>query len=499
MRRRTFVGFGAAAVNGVIHAQARPERPHLLMLMADQHRGDCLGADGHAVVRTPNLDRLASEGIRFTGAYSSTPSCTPARAGLLTGLSPWNHGMLGYARVARQYPFEKPRALAEAGYYTTAIGKNHYTPQRNPHGYHQVLLDESGRTENPEFRSDYRAWFYSQAPSFNPDETGIGWNDYRGKPYALPEHLHPTKWTGDTAVHFLETYKRKEPFYLKVSFARPHSPYDPPERLFGRYRDSAIPKAAAGNWAERYRPRSDNSNDIWHGDMGEQTVRQSRAGYYGSVRFIDEQIGRILEALGKRGWLENTLILYFSDHGDMTGDQHLWRKCYAYEPSARIPFLMRWPQGLVSARRGQVARGPVELRDVLPTLLDAAQAPTQRRLDGASLLDYVRKQGAGWREWIDLEHAACYSPRNQWTSLSDARWKYIYHAYDGEEQLFHLEKDPQELRDLAGDTAHGDTLRLWRSRMLRHLEVRGEPFVKGGRLGVRTERTVHSPHYPDKV
>ncbi|MCC6589972.1 MAG: arylsulfatase [Bryobacterales bacterium] len=470
------------------------------MLMADQHRGDCLGVDGHPVVKTPNLDRIAKEGVRFTGAYSSTPSCTPARGALLTGLSPWNHGQLGYGRVARQYPFEKPRALAEAGYYTQCIGKNHFSPQRNSHGYQSVLLDESKRAETPDFRSDYRAWFYSQAPTFDPDETGLTFNDYRGKPYVLPERLHPTKWTGDCAVNFLESYAKRDPFFLKVSFARPHSPYDPPERFHALYKDAQIPKAAVGKWAAaRYSPRSDNSNDIWHGDMGEETVRNSRACYYGNVSFIDEQIGRILGALEKRGWLENTLILYFSDHGDMTGDQNLWRKCYAYEPSARIPFLMRWPKGLLDEQRGQTMRGPVELRDVFPTLLDAAGIRTQRQLDGASLLRLVKNQGRGWREYIDLEHAACYSPRNQWTALTDGRWKYIFHTYEGEEQLFDLTKDPQEMNDLAADTSAEPKLREWRSRMIAHLEPRGEPFVSGGKLAVRTKATVYSPNYPDRA
>jgi len=145
----------------------------MLLLMADQHRADCLGADGNPVIHTPNLDRLAAEGARFRCAYSSTPTCTPARSALLTGLSPWRHGMLGYGRVAEKYPLEMPRALREAGYYTLGIGKMHYHPQRNPHGFHQVLLDESGRAESPEFRSDYRAWFCSEAPGLDPDATGI--------------------------------------------------------------------------------------------------------------------------------------------------------------------------------------------------------------------------------------------------------------------------------------------------------------------------------------
>lgn len=155
-------------------AASRASRPNILLLMADQFRADCLGAAGNRVIHTPNLDQLAAGGVRFTNAYSATPTCTPARAALLTGLAPWNHGMLRYASVAVRYPLEMPRALRDAGYYTAAIGKLHYHPQRNLHGYHQALLDESGRIESPDFRSDYRSWFWSQAPNLDPDATGLG-------------------------------------------------------------------------------------------------------------------------------------------------------------------------------------------------------------------------------------------------------------------------------------------------------------------------------------
>jgi len=489
---------GLAAVAASPRAgRSRPaERPHLLLLMADQYRGDCLGAAGHPAVRTPNLDRLAAEGVRFSAAYSSTPTCTPARSALLTGLGPWRHGMLGYGRVAEKYPSELPRMLREAGYYTMGIGKMHYHPQRNAHGFHQVLLDESGRVESPDYRSDYRSWFASEAPNLDPDATGLGWNDYPAKAYVLPERLHPTAWTGETAVRFMETYDRPEPFFLKVSFARPHSPYDPPERLLPKYAEANIPPAAVGPWAGRYQERSSDRPDLWHGDLGREQVRRSRQGYYGSITFIDEQIGRILEALEKRGWLEQTLILFTSDHGDMMGDHHLWRKSYPYEGSARIPLLLHWPDGLGSAPRGQILGQPVELRDVLPTFLEAASAAGAEALEGRSLLALARGHTAGWREYIDLEHDICYSPANHWNALTDGHEKYIFHALDGEEQFFDLDHDPHELHDLASDPAHQSRVRKWRSRLIDHLAERGEPFVVNGQLGLRPEGMLYSPHYP---
>ena len=184
--------------------------------------------------------------------------------------------------------------------------------------------------------------------------------------------------------------------------------------------------------------------------MQPDVIRHSREGYYGNVSFVDEQVGRILEVLEQRKLLDQTLILFIADHGDMLGDQNLWRKAYGYEQSAHIPMLMRPPSGMGLGPAGQVIANPVELRDVLPTFLDAAGAPIPESIEGQSLLRLVKSKGEGWRPYIDLEHNIYCSPSNHWNGLTDGRWKYLYHALDGEEQLFHLESDPSELQDLAG-------------------------------------------------
>ncbi|MCC7342449.1 MAG: sulfatase-like hydrolase/transferase, partial [Bryobacterales bacterium] len=142
---KTALGVGIAAEPGASPAflagqPRRASRPNILFLMDDQHRGDCTHADGNAAIHTPNIDRIGAEGVRFRRAYSCTPTCTPARSGLLTGLAPWNHGMLHMVAMGEHYQFTKPQAMRDAGYYTTAIGKMHYHPQRNTNGYHQVFL-----------------------------------------------------------------------------------------------------------------------------------------------------------------------------------------------------------------------------------------------------------------------------------------------------------------------------------------------------------------------
>jgi arylsulfatase len=482
VNRRAFLrtAAGAAAAPAIL-AQTRP---NIVLIMADQMRADCVRAAGNPAIETPHLDRIARGGVLFRSAYSSTPTCTPARAALLTGMSPWNHGMLGYGAVAERYRVELPQLLRDAGYYTLGIGKMHWRPQRALHGFHRTILDESGREETPGFRSDYRAWFWSEAPTANPDAAGIDWNGYDAKPYPLPERLHPTAWAGDTAVRFLREHPRTQPFLLKVSMERPHSPYDPPKRWWDRYVGKTLPPAAVGAWAEKYRPPSGNGPDPWHGDLGAEAVRRARHGYYGAIGFVDEQVGRILDALQERGQLENTLVLFTSDHGDMLGDHHLWRKSYAYEGSARIPMLMQWP---ARAEVRQTVAKPVELRDALPTFLDAAGVAMPDGIDGRSLL---RTSGA-WREWIDLEHDVCYSPANHWNALTDGRRKYIFHAQTGTEQFFDLERDPNELREVAGAE-----VAVWRERLVRHLAARGREWVLDGKLVARPQRQLYSPNFP---
>ena len=467
------------------------------MIMTDQQRGDCVGYETNESIRTPNLDEMARDGVIFSNAYTAVPSCTPARSGLLTGMAPWHHGMLGYGRVAESYPNELPQMIRDAGYYTMGIGKMHWHPQRNRHGFHATLLDESGRVESPGFVSDYRQWFYQQAPGVDPDTTGIGWNEHRAGIYLLPEELHPTYWTGKTAVDVIRNYADERPLFLKVSFARPHSPYDPPQHYLDMYEGTAIPEPFVGDWCQQFKDLPNTPNAAF-GFFGTEYAVNSRRHYYANITFIDDQVGQIIKALKEKGMYENSLIVFFSDHGDMLGDHYHWRKTYAYEGSAHIPFIMKWPAAMKSVvEKGRIMDHPVELRDVLPTFLDALGQPVPDNMDGASLLTLIREPEPSWREYIDLEHCSAYRQDNYWAALTDGHQKYIWFFLTGQEQFFDLDQDPGELHDLANDPDHQEHLNLWRQRMVDHLAERGEGFVKDGRLVVRSEPLLYSPNYPE--
>ncbi len=234
------------------------------------------------------------------------------------------------------------------------------------------------------------------------------------------------------------------------------------------------------------------------GNFPEDEIDASRRAYYAAISFVDEQSGRVLEALEDRGELENTLIIYTADHGDMMGDQHMWRKCRPYEGSARIPMILRWPESLqMKAMRGQVRTELVELRDVLPTFLDAAGIPKPQVMDGESMLNILKDKS--WRDILDLEHAQIYEGDNAWVALTDGRYKYVYFTLTGQQQLFDLKNDPHEMNDLASYglfKENKNSVKMWREKMIEHLAIRGEEWVKDGDLKVQSDPIYFGTNHP---
>lgn len=483
----------------------RYKQPHIILIMTDQQRADALGCAGNPAVKTPHIDALAKDGSLFAQAFSSVPSCTPARSCLLTGMNPWNNGMLGYGRVARKYKYEMPRMIREGGYYTFCVGKNHWFPQKSLHGFHGSLVDESGRIEQDGYVSDYRDWFKLMAPGQDPDKTGIGWNSRLAGAYALDERLHPTHWIGSTATDFIDRYQVDAPLFLKISFERPHSPYDPPQSYVDLYEHVKIPEPAIGNWeGEIYNypdtakqiPRS-GPPDAPFGDFGKEAALEARKYYYANISFIDHQVGKIVAKLKERDMYENSVICFVSDHGDELGDHHHWRKTFPYQGSAHIPFILRWPEQLnVSARRGSRIEEPIGLQDILPTFLSASGQNIPEDMDGKNLFSLLGGNTAGWRKYIGMEHATIYFKNNYWSAVTDGKKKYIWHFRIGKAQFFDLEKDPYETKDLIKAAEEQEEINIWRSYLIDYLKERGPEFVKEGKLVKREETLLYSPNHP---
>jgi arylsulfatase A-like enzyme len=304
-----------------------------------------------------------------------------------------------------------------------------------------------------------------------------GWN---ARPWHLPEEYHFSNWCATMACEFLERRDPTVPFFLKVSFIHPHQPCTPPPYYWDLYMDMELPEPYVGDWARVFdEPQRGQAVASWRTCLEPALARQMRAGYYGAITHIDHQIHRILEVVPR-----NTIVLFLADHGEMLGDHQWIRKRSAYEPSARIPFVLRLPPGM-GIEGGREVHELVELMDVMPTLLEAAGAPIPETVDGRSLLPLLRGDAADWRPYLHGECAEV--PEAGGTGmqyLTDGRRKYIWHPGTGVEQYFDLEADPREMHDLAADPDRADEVAGWRGRLVEELEGRPEGFVESGHLRV---------------
>jgi len=314
---------------------------------------------------------------------------------------------------------------------------------------------------------------------------GVDANAWIARPWHLDEEYHPTVWTTHVSLEQIRKHDPTKPFFIWISHMRPHSPYDPPQCFWDMYINRELPEIPIGDWAKKYDvPNPGLIARAWCGRLTPEQNQRGRAGYMGSCTHIDYQLGFLMEELTRNlKVLGNTLILFTSDHGDMMGDHHLHRKCYAYEGSARIPFLIRYPNGwdLPTGTFENV----VALQDVMPTLLEAAGVPIPETVTGKSVLRAIR--GEKWREFMHGEHSPSRGLGPAVQYLTDGKEKYIYFPQTGEEQFFDLTKDRQELHDLAQDPAQGERLAMWRDRLIKILAARNDPATDGKKLLVRKE------------
>lgn len=479
---------------------------NILLLMTDQHRYDALGCYGNDAIDTPNIDYLASIGTVFDCAYTPVPSCVPARACMISGMNQWNTGILGMGKgqnvMGTNFPQTLPGELASNGYHTQGVGKMHFFPQRSLNGFHNTVLDESIRRHNPGFISDYHQWLSDKTNDMNHDlvDHVFSWNTWVSRPFCLPEHLHQSNWTAGESLKFLREKDPVKPFFLMTSFSRPHSPYNAPEYYFNKYMSKDLPEPYIGDWADIHDVPFDAKDvDAWHGKVKPSQIKEARAGYYGSIEHIDHQLGRIINYLKRNRMFDDTLIIFTSDHGDMLGDHHMWRKTYSYEGSARIPMLVLLPKDL---REGVVPRSdsPVSLYDIMPTILDVLGFDIPEKVDGISMKPSLYGDNSLSRDFVHGEHCWCYSPIQECQYLTDGKTKYVYLPGLDEEQLFDLEKDPKELHNAAGDSAYSDVLAKWRKEIVTILEERGEGFTDGEKPISWTKKgPMVSPEYQKRL
>jgi arylsulfatase len=472
-------------------------RPNILLVMTDQQRGDCLGVEGHPVLQTPNMDAIAHHGVRFRRAYSTCPVCIPARRSLMSGQFPATHGLIGY-RDGLEWnpPATLPDELRKAGYQTAIVGRSmHLHPLRRRYGFEEMIISGGWLGEG-----EYERFLAEHGPVGGGGYYGGGvmHNDRTARPWHLAEHLHHTHWTVEQSLRWLQRRDPSCPFFLVMSFLAPHPPLNPPAFYMERYLAAGAgvgaDEPAVGDWAQEP-PVGEHDHgrgmavDSPRVRLCGEELRRCRAGYYGLINHIDDQIRRVLNPVTGP---DNTICLFTSDHGEMLGDHHLFRKSQPYEGAARVPLLWRYrgaPAGEDFAA-GSVVDVPVCLEDIMPTCLELAGVEIPSSVEGRSLVPLLRGRiDDGWpRPFVHGEYA------NLGHYLTDGRMKYIWFSGDGREQLFDLVADPKELRDLSASPQHAAALEQWRQRLVEHLRDRPEGFTDGTRLVAGRHHASVLPH-----
>lgn len=465
-------------------AAGQTRKPDILLIMPDQMRGDCLSLLGHPAVRTPKLDDLARQGAMFRRAYATVPSCIAARHALLTGRYPQTSGVVGFAGKPLETP-PFPELLGKAGYVTVLVGRNmHQVPDSDPCGYQTRILGSTYVSGD-----EYDKFLRTNAPESGgithlvEKQLGISYNTSSAQTWPLAESLHPTVWVAARSCEAIAEARSDQPLFLTASFYAPHPPLFPPARYFDALADRKLPAPARGNWVN-WTELSPMGNKVGNRILLEgDALRKVQAGYFGLIEQIDAEIAKVIiefkarSARHGRPWL----IVFTSDHGEMLGDHGYFRKCEPYEGSANIPLIIVGSPEL-AILPGLRCNQPVCLEDVMPTLLQFAGLARPAGIDGVDLTPVLRGEPAVIRPWLHSEHAPSYSPQQSFHALTDGRFKYIWRPTDGSEQLFDLQNDPKEERNLAKDPASLAMLEQWRARLIQRLAPRPEGFSDGHRL-----------------
>lgn len=458
--------------------------PNIILIITDQQRADTIGALGAGWMQTPHLDRLAQEGVAFTQCFATSPVCVASRASLFTGKFP--HSTQVFTNFQ---PWEPSwvKSLAAQGYHCVSIGKMHINPYDAGGGFHQRFVVEN--KDRPLFLEERDRAFYDEwdkalhvrgltKPSrFNrhaadPD----GYKQALGAfTWHLDGDMHPDNFVGNTACWWLEDRKCPDPLFLQIGFPGPHPPYDPVPEWLDRYADSDIPVPEVTDAELQRQPRALkmlrenmtqlNFNSVnWRADLSREDLLRLRRHYAANVSMIDAQVGRIMATLDARGYLDNAIVIFTSDHADALGDHGHIQKWTMYNSVLRVPLLI-WSKNRISG--GRVRDDLVQLIDIAPTILEAAKLPVPSDFEARSL-------------WGALDDRTDYAPRDtvysevardhvqtgaEFIVMRRCRdWKLVVYLDDEDGELYDLQKDPGENHNIWNNPAN----RQMRDQMIAH-------------------------------
>jgi choline-sulfatase len=450
-------------------ARAEPKRPNVLWICADDHAPYVCGAYGNKIVRTPNLDRLASQGVRFDRAYCNSPVCTASRQSFLTGRYPRT---LGVTLLKTPLPADEPTLatlLRAAGYDTAAIGKMHFNSSLT-HGFdHHIDMPQYNRRlrEHPPkpLPADIEV-----LPPWRPfrDPARIWLNSV-----CLPYGARDQDMSGTFFAHQAVRYLRErgdKPFFLMVSFYEPHSPFRFPIEYRGKYKADQFVAPKVG-------PEDDAQIPAIFRSLTEREKQGISAAYYTSTEFMDKNAGLVLDALQRSGRAADTLVIYTGDHGYMLGQHGRFEKHCCYEPAVRAPLLLRWPGRLKS---GQSTKALVEFIDIVPTVLDFCSLPVQATVQGKSLKPLLNGETKKHRDRVVVEYS-----ENEEAMIRTERWKLIYCTGKRQRQdgyatgrplpgrtirLYDEENDPDERTNLADKPEHARLVADLTTQLAEHMK-----------------------------
>ncbi len=461
------------------YAGAAETRPNVLFIISDDLNND-VGCYGDPRVKTPNIDRLAEQGVLFNRAYCQFPLCGPSRNSMLTGLYPNSSGVLGNRTIFRQFipsHIPMPHAFRLEGYFSARIGKlYHYGVPR--------CVGTDGDDDPASWEQKYnpagcdRLIEEPDIFTLRPGQFGgtLSW-------YASPrgDLLHTDGMLATDACDVLERCARRKdrPFFVAVGFFRPHTPYVAPKPYFRHYPKNAMPLVEGVAEDQKDMPAMAlGSHKREHDDLTDELRRQAIQAYYASVTFMDAQVGRVLDALEQNGLADNTIIVFTSDHGYHLGEHGLWQKMSLFEGSARVPLIIAGP-GIRA--KGAVSEAPVGLVDLYPTLAELCGVDAPDNLQGQSLVPLLKDPSAVGRGWAltmvtrrgEQGRAFGYSlrtPRMRYTMWDEGR---------GGHELYDHAKDPQELTNLADEPDHADEVRVLRDQLA---SIVAQTFPEDGKV-----------------
>ncbi len=461
-------------------------RPNILFIMTDTQRKDDMGVYGNSSIRTPLLDRLARQGVRFEECYTQSPACMPSRAAIFTGRYPMANGVWSNGVPLPESEVTLAETLRRNGYRTGGFGKLHFLPhypyRKTPlptmkshskpfYGFQIFRLGEDGRS------GEHWMWLKERYPK-----------DLDKADHEIPLELHNTFWTANHTIQFIrESVASRSPFFVFCSFVDPHQSYDPPPPYRTMYRPEDMPppvrrkgELEGSRFAEMVASGSMKSYN--------EDVAYQRAQHYGEMTFIDDAVGRIMEVLEELELEEKTLIVFTSDHGDMLGDHWLWWKGpYHYRGCTNIPLFFTWSGQL---QEGKVVRGLVQHIDILPTVLDlvgiasppGVQGRSQKSVLTTGSVDtgydfvYLESVQSGahdpdfWKEeQTPPEPIDTFSIRNH-------RWRLSFATRGEEGELYDLEADPNEFENVWSDPSYAQEKQSLIKTLLEHIAFTRDPL-----------------------